>query len=227
MIPTLAALLIDAPMALYLVWVAFSLALVVICGIWIFRPAVAALPLKRLGVVWLVLTLAVGLVTWRVFSPKHTSASKESVFIKAPNFSFGTVDGQSFSNDSLRGKVVLIDFWASWCGPCREALPDMFRLYKEFKTPRFVMIGVSEDQNQAKFEDFVAKEGMRWPQEWDPQGQLATRFSTNALPSYAVIDAKGRLRFMQRGYNAETYFRIRQAIADALGSGSRLADAGN
>lgn len=221
-----AVLFIDAPMALYLVWVAFSVALVVVAGIWIFRPVVASLPLKRLGVVWLVLTAAMGLVTWSVFRGSRSGASQQpSRFADAPHFSFHSVDGQDFSSESLRGKVVLIDFWASWCGPCREALPDMFRVYNEFKSPRFVMLGVSEDEDQTKFEDFVAQEGMRWPEDWDPNGQLAARFSTDSLPSYAVIDADGRLRFMQQGYDGQTFARIRQSIAAALASGRRLAEA--
>ena len=227
MIPSPAAILIDGPLTLYLVWAAFSLALVVIGAIWVFRPAVAAVPLKRLGVVWLVLTLAVALVSWRVFGGNRADASIESQLARAPDFSFRTVDGRWFSRDSLRGKVVLIEFWASWCEPCREALPEMFRIYNEFKTSRFVMIGVSEDESQTKFENFVAEKGILWPQDWDPKGQLADDFSDSAIPAYAVIDPDGRLRFTQRGYNGETYLHLRQAIIAALGSGSRIANAGN
>lgn len=223
-------MLIDAPLALYLVWAAFSVALLVVGAIWVFRPAAAGVPLKRLGVVWLALTLAVAVVSWRVFGGNHGSVSIESQLAKAPNFSFRTVDGSWYSRDSLHGKVVLIEFWASWCEPCREALPEMFRIYNEFKTPRFVMIGVSENQTQSNFEDFVAQKGILWPQEWDPKGQLADEFSDSAIPAYAVIDPDGRLRFTQRGYNSDTYQHIRQAIIAALGtgaSGSRIADAGN
>lgn len=222
-----AAMFVDAPLGLFLVWIASTLALVVVGIIWIVRPALAAVPLKRLGVAWLILTVAVGLVSWRVFGQNRPGAVEERAFVEAPNFSFRTVDGKSYSRNSLHGKVVLIEFWASWCGPCRESLPEMFRLYRHFKNPRFVMIGVNEDQNQSKFEAFVAQEGIRWPQDWDPNGKVATRFSTDALPSYAVIDADGRLRFMQKGYDSLTYLHIREAISDALGSGSRLADAGS
>lgn len=230
MVPLPAAMMIDAPLALFLVWAAFSLALVVIGAVWVFRPAVALVPLKRLGVVWLVLTLAVAVVSWQVFGGNRGSASAESELAKAPDFSFRTVDGRWYSRDSLRGKVVLVEFWASWCEPCREALPEMFRIYNEFKTPRFVMIGVSENASQAKFENFVAEKGILWPQDWDPKGQLADEFSDAAIPAYAVIDPDGRLRFTQRGYNSDTYSHLRQAIMAALGTataGSRIVDARN
>ena len=210
--PAPAAFILDAPMALYLVWVAVTLALLVIGGIWVFRPSLARTPLKRLGIAWLGLTLIVAFVSFRVFGHEPVGASQPM----APDFSLRTIDGHSFSRSSLRGKVVLIEFWASWCRPCREALPEMFRLHSEFNDPRFVMIGVSEDEDQTKFENFVAQKGIRWPQGWDPQGDLLTLFSSNAIPSYAVIGPSGHLRFLQKGYTADTYLRLREAISDAL-----------
>lgn len=219
MTPVPVAFALDGPMALYLAWVAFTLALVVIGIIWVFRPAMASQPLKRLGVVWLAMTLVVVFTSIRVFGRQSDSPNMPM----APNFDMHTVDGQSFSRRGLHGKVVLMEFWASWCGPCREALPEMFRLHSEFTDPRFVMIGVSEDEDQTKFEDFVAQKGMRWPQDWDPHGDLLTRFSSDAIPSYAIIGPDGRLLFMQKGYNNETYLRLREAISNALSE--RIASA--
>ena len=92
----------------------------------------------------------------------------------------------------------------------------MFRLHREFRDPRFVMIGVSEDEDQIKFEDFVAEKGIRWPQDWDPQGKLLSSFSSDAIPSYVLLGPHGRLRFLQKGYTGDTYLRLRQAISDAL-----------
>ena len=210
----LALILLDGPMALYLGWVACTLAVLAIGVLWVFRPALAVQPLKRLGIVWGVVTVLLIVVTVHIFG-NRTPSSK---LPEAPNFALRTIDGQSFTRANLRGKVVLIEFWASWCGPCREALPKMIRLHHEFRNSRFVMIGISEDENQSKFEAFVAKHGMRWPQDWDPKGELLARFSSDAIPSYAVIDAQGRLRFLQKGYNAATYARLREAIGDALGN---------
>lgn len=213
--PTLAAVLVDGPLALYLAWVAFTLALVVTGVVWLIRPALAATPLKRLGVGWLVMTFVVIFVSFHVFG-RQTPADPSTPL--APNFTLHTVSGQTFSRGSLHGKVVLLEFWASWCGPCRESLPEMFRLHQEFRNnPRFVMIGVNEDEHQSKFEDFVAQKAIPWAQDWDPTGQVLGLFSSDALPSYAVIGPDGRLRFFQKGYNGETLRLLHEAISDALG----------
>jgi thiol-disulfide isomerase/thioredoxin len=216
-----AILLLDAPTGLFLLWVALTIALVVIGVIWFVRPEDAGVPLKRVAITWLAATVIIIAVSVRIFGHAGTEAIQAP---PAPNFSLQTLDGESFSRQSLHGKVALIEFWASWCGPCRESLPEMLRLYKDFRNQkRFVMIGVSEDEDQTKFEAFVAQNGIRWHQHWDPQGTLADRFGTNALPSYAIIDANGRLRFLQKGYNADTFLHLRETIAKALGPGTPVA----
>lgn len=219
MMPVPLAALLDAPLALYLGWLAITLALISIGVVWLFRPALGAQPFKRLGAVWILITVIVVVVSIRVFRSHSTTTA---VFPLAPDFALRTVDGQSYSRNKLHGKIVLLEFWASWCGPCREALPEMFRLHREFPDSRFVMIGVSEDENQSKFEDFVAEKGIRWPQDWDPQGKLLSSFSSDAIPSYVLLGPDGRLRFLQKGYTPDTYLRLRQAISDALNTSEAL-----
>jgi thiol-disulfide isomerase/thioredoxin len=218
-----AILLLDAPMGLFLLWVALTVALVVIGVIWFLRPDDAGVPFKRVAVTWLAATIVILVVSIRIFGHDGKRAYLSP---PAPNFALQTLDGESYSLQNLHGKVALIEFWASWCGPCRESLPEMVRLYKEFGSrKRFVMIGVSEDEDQTKFEDFIAQNGIRWHQHWDPQGTLADRFGTNAVPSYAVIDGDGRLRFLQKGYTSDTFLRLHEAISQALGPATPVADA--
>lgn len=215
MTPAPVAFLLDGPMFLYLGWVAVTLALGAVVVVWMFRPAVGSQPLKRLAVAWGLTTMALIFVSVHVFGRANRAVQ---VFPLAPNFALKTVDGRSFSRDNMHGKYVLLEFWASWCGPCREALPEMFRLHRKFHDSRFVMIGVNEDENQNSFEAFVAQKGIRWPQEWDPDGKLLTRFSSDALPSYVLIGPDGHMRFMQKGYTLDTYDRLRHVISDALNS---------
>ena len=78
----------------------------------------------------------------------------------APAFAVTTLDGQRVSLDDLQGKVVLIDFWATWCGPCREALPHVRQIAQKFQGQPLVVLSVSLDNDEAKWKDFVAKNNM-------------------------------------------------------------------
>jgi thiol-disulfide isomerase/thioredoxin len=114
----------------------------------------------------------------------------------APAFSITTTDGQRISLDELKGKVVLIDFWATWCGPCRAALPHMRDLAKKFQGQPLLILSVSLDDDENKWEEFVAKNQMTWPQYYDGgfKGQLATLFSIHAIPQTFTIDSDGVLQ---------------------------------
>ena len=113
----------------------------------------------------------------------------------APAFTLTTLDGQHISMDKLAGKVVLIDFWATWCGPCREALPHIRRIAQKFAGQPFVVLSVSLDNDASKWKDFVAKNEMTWFQYRDGgfEGPMAKMFSVNAIPATFSIDADGVL----------------------------------
>jgi len=119
----------------------------------------------------------------------------------APPFVVTTLDGQRVSMDSLKGKVVLLDFWATWCGPCREALPHMQKIAKQFEGEPLVVLSVSLDENEQKWKDFVAKNGMTWPQYLDGgfTGPISRMFAVNAIPHTFTIDADGVLQDEQIG----------------------------
>ena len=114
----------------------------------------------------------------------------------APPFSITTLDGRQVSLDSLAGKVVLIDFWATWCGPCREALPHIQEIARKFAGQPLVIISISLDDNEAKWRDFVAKNNMTWLQYRDGgfNGDIAGLFGVTAIPHTFTIDADGVLQ---------------------------------
>jgi thiol-disulfide isomerase/thioredoxin len=114
----------------------------------------------------------------------------------APPFSVTTLDGQTVSLDQLRGKVVLIDFWATWCPSCREAVPHIQKIARKFQGEPLVILSVSLDQDEHKWKDFVAKNEMTWPQCRDVnfKGVMATAFSVRAIPQTFTIDADGILQ---------------------------------
>jgi thiol-disulfide isomerase/thioredoxin len=114
----------------------------------------------------------------------------------APPFAVTTIDGQRISMDDLQGKVVLLDFWATWCGPCREALPHMQKVAKKFQGQPLVILSVSLDKDEKSWKEFIAKNEMTWPQYRDGsfEGPIARKFSVDAIPHTFTIDADGVLQ---------------------------------
>jgi peroxiredoxin len=113
----------------------------------------------------------------------------------APPFAVTTLDGQNLSLDDLRGKVVLVDFWATWCAPCRQALPHMRDIARKFQGQALIVLSVSVDTDENQWKDFVAKNEMTWPQYFDGgfSGRIARMFDVEAIPHTFTIDADGVL----------------------------------
>jgi thiol-disulfide isomerase/thioredoxin len=135
----------------------------------------------------------------------------------APPFSVTTADGQQLSLDDLQGKVVLMDFWATWCGPCREAMPHMRDIAKKFKGEPLIVLSVSLDDDERKWKDFIQKNEMTWPQYRDPagfKGQMADLFAVRAIPHTFTIDADGVLQDEHIG-DASVEGKLKKLIARA------------
>ena len=135
----------------------------------------------------------------------------------APPFSATTLDGRQISLDSLAGKVVLIDFWATWCGPCRESLPKIREIAEKFSQEPFVVISVSLDQDEAKWKDFVAKNNMTWLQVRDGgfTGPISTLFGVRAIPHTFTIDADGILQEEHIGTGSDFQGKLKKLCARA------------
>jgi thiol-disulfide isomerase/thioredoxin len=114
----------------------------------------------------------------------------------APAFAVTTLDGQHVSLDDLTGKVVLLDFWATWCEPCREALPHLRETAKKFEGQPLVVLSVSLDADEGKWKEFIAKNGMSWLNYRDGgfTGPVSRLFEVNAIPHTFTIDADGVLQ---------------------------------
>src|SRR6266851_1813533 len=121
----------------------------------------------------------------------------------APEFSFAAADGQTISLDTLRGKVVLLDFWATWCDPCVRALPSVKKVQKDHTKETFVVVGISADRDGRAWRTFTDKNGMTWPQYWVENGKLQRLFDVQAIPTYVLLDAEGieRLRVKGAGFH--------------------------
>ena len=110
---------------------------------------------------------------------------------------FKALDGTEIDLAKLRGKVVLLDFWAVWCGPCRIEVPNVVAAYKQLHKDGFEIVGISLDQDKEKLISFTKQAGMTWPQYFDGKmwsNEISSRFSINAIPAMWLIDKKGLVR---------------------------------
>ena len=136
----------------------------------------------------------------------------------APDFSITTLDGQHISLDSLAGKVVLIDFWATWCGPCVEALPHLRKIVQEFQGQPFVALSVSVDEDAAKWRKFVAANNMTWLQyhDGDSDISLAALFGVHQVPATFSIKADGVLEDQHLVGDEHIDDKLKKLIAQAV-----------
>jgi len=110
---------------------------------------------------------------------------------------FQAVDGTQVDLAKLRGKVVMVDFWATWCGPCRGEMPNVLAAYNRFHSDGFEIVGISLDQSKERLLDFTKQAGMTWPQYFDGKSwgnDISTRYGINSIPTSWLVDKKGFVR---------------------------------
>lgn len=135
----------------------------------------------------------------------------------APEFSLVTMQGEYFDLEELHGKVVVLDFWASWCQPCVEALPTLGRFYKKYPQEQFVLISISTESDEEAVREFIAKKKMRWPQFLDHRRTLPRIFnSQSTIPTYVVIDGEGIIRRRVVGWGRNQASTLEREIKKCL-----------
>jgi thiol-disulfide isomerase/thioredoxin len=126
-------------------------------------------------------------------------------------------DGAPLSLESYRGKVIYLDFWASWCAPCAVSLPILDALGDEFGPDRFQVLAVNVDRDTRRAEDFLAKRPVGYPSVTDPKGQLPVRFGVETMPTSFLIDQEGVIRHVHRGFRKGDEEALRHRILELMG----------
>jgi peroxiredoxin len=118
----------------------------------------------------------------------------------APDFTLKSASGANLRLQEQRGQVVLVNFWATWCGPCRQELPHLNSLYDKYRSSGFVLLGVNIDDDPRLATALAAKLGLRFPVLLDNDKKVSRVYDMSAMPATLLIDRDGRVRFIHRGY---------------------------
>jgi thiol-disulfide isomerase/thioredoxin len=142
----------------------------------------------------------------------------------APEAMLETLDGDHLWVSQLKGKVVVLDFWASWCGPCIAALPSMKKLARAHGDGPFMLLSISGDANGARLREFVANHEMGWTQCWDGNSDAQRAYGVRGFPTYFVIDRAGRILYVKSGWGRGAEQELGREIEKALAAGGERAE---
>ena len=136
--------------------------------------------------------------------------------IRAPNVSFAGLDGRTVRLNTMRGQIVLLDFWASWCGPCKATVPALDALGESLRGRGVRLLAVSVDERRKDVDVFLASPPQTMQVLLDRRMAAADAFKGRALPSAFVIDRDGRIRFSHEGYRVEAIATMKAEIDELL-----------
>jgi peroxiredoxin len=118
----------------------------------------------------------------------------------APEFSLPSRDGDSVSLQELKGQVVMLNFWASWCGPCRQEMPLLDQMHRRYSSLGFTLLGVNVEASTQDAERWLAQTPVSFPVLFDANNEVSRLYDVNAMPSTVFIDRQGNVRYLHRGY---------------------------
>jgi thiol-disulfide isomerase/thioredoxin len=132
-----------------------------------------------------------------VSAPFSASAGSNAA---APDFSLPGKNGDAVALAKLKGQVVMLNFWASWCGPCRTEMPLLDQIYKKYNAAGFTLVGVNVDTDSTDAQKYLSQIPVSFPVLFDKENKVSKLYDVSAMPSTVFIDRQGNVRSLHRGY---------------------------
>jgi|HigsolmetaAR202D_1030399.scaffolds.fasta_scaffold12953_4 cytochrome c biogenesis protein CcmG/thiol:disulfide interchange protein DsbE len=166
-----------------------------------------------------------GFVGYRMWPQAASALGLDSGGVDAPDFRVETLDGRTVALSDLRGQVVLVNFWATWCPPCRFEMPGFQRVYEEYRDQGFTILGLSMDRGGTHVvREFLDERGITYPVAMATPEAVRAFGGANLLPTSYLIDKEGRIRYTVKGVYTET--ALSQAVGRLLRETPDAAPAG-
>lgn len=159
----------------------------------------------------LVLSLVLTLTTAAVWS-----ASKDLTNQIAPDFTLKSLDGQNIKLSEHRGEVILINFWASWCGPCRQEMPLLDELHQKYSPMGFSLYGVNVEEDSEAAKKMLGDLSVSFPILFDTENDVSKAYDVIAMPTTVIVDRDGMVHYIHRGYKPGDENTYQDAIRQAF-----------
>ncbi|MEM6708624.1 MAG: TlpA disulfide reductase family protein [Pseudomonadota bacterium] len=135
---------------------------------------------------------------------------------EAPDFTLKTLGGENLRLEEYRGQVVLINFWASWCGPCRQEMPILDKIHSRYEDAGFAVWGVNVEGKEGPAKKIVDKTNVRFPVLIDAEQDVSETYDLKAMPTTVVVDRDGVVRYIHRGYKPGDESKYIQVVKDLI-----------
>lgn len=141
----------------------------------------------------------------------------------APDFTLSALRGKRVALAETRGKVVLLDFWATWCPTCQASVRELRKIHEEFQDQPFALVSINDERDRVKLRDFASAHQMSWPQGWDEWSKVTRAYRIRSVPTYLLLDRNGTIVHVQSGWNRTTPQELRVKIQQALAAPATAA----
>lgn len=144
------------------------------------------------------------------------SAATEELKGKAPNFTLKSRSGKNIKLSELRGNVVMVNFWASWCGPCREEMPLLDQMAKKYERLGFTLLGVNVEQDNGSAKKYLSEVPVSFQILFDSTNQVSKLYNVSAMPSTVLIDRNGNQRYLHKGYKTGDINKYKKLVKQLI-----------